>query len=91
MFRKNPRKRQNAFLDATMRMDERTNDKLMKTWAPIFYNEVFLRIDESHFECLYSNTGAPNYPVNILLSLEYIKHMKDCSDQELLDSYSLMV
>ena len=88
MFRKNPGNRQSSLLDATVWMDERTNDRLMRSWAPIFYNEVFLKIDEDAFSCLYDTTGAPNYPVNVLLSLEYIKHMKDCTDQELLEAYS---
>ena len=87
MFRENPENRQGSLLDATIWMDKRTNDRLMKSWAPIFYKEVFLKIDEAPFSCLYGTTGAPNFPVNVLLSLEYIKHMKDCSDLELLDDY----
>jgi len=36
---------------------------------------------------LYSNTGGPNFPVNILLSLEYIKHLKNYLDDELIDNF----
>jgi len=68
-------------------MNPKVREKLMKSWAPIFYEHVFCRIDESPFSVLYGTTGNPNFPVNILLSLEYIKHMKDCSDQELLEDF----
>lgn len=34
---------------------------------------------------LYSETGAPNAPVNVLLALEIIKHMQDVSDEKLLE------
>jgi len=57
-------------------MDTRIKTKLDKSWAPIFYKYVFCNIDEKPFSVLYSNTGRPNFPVNILLSLEYIKHLK---------------
>lgn len=36
---------------------------------------------------MYGTTGKPNFPVNILLALEYIKHMKCCNDLELLDDF----
>ncbi|MBC7765710.1 MAG: transposase [Hyphomonadaceae bacterium] len=61
--------------------------KLLKSWAPIFYEHVFCQIDEKPFAVLYGETGNSNFPVNILLSLEYIKHMRDCPDSELLDDY----
>jgi len=43
--------------------------------------------DEEPFAVLYGDTGKPNYPVNILLSLEYVKHIKNCNDLELLDYF----
>ncbi|MCL0077775.1 hypothetical protein M1N61_01765 [Peptococcaceae bacterium] len=53
--------------------------KLEKSWATIFYEHVFCNIDEKPFSVLYSDIGRPNFPVNILLSLEYIKHLKNYS------------
>ena len=88
MFRANTEHNQQTLLDSTQWMDFRVRDKLEKSWAPIFYENVFSRIDEMPFSVLYGTTGNPNFPVNILLSLEYIKHMKDCSDLELLDAFS---
>jgi len=32
--------------------------------------------------------GRPNFPVNVILSLEYIKHMKDISDEELMEDFN---
>jgi hypothetical protein len=55
-------------------------EKLAKSWAPLFYEHVYTQIDESPFAVLFKSTGAPNAPVNTLLSLEIIKHMKDITD-----------
>jgi hypothetical protein len=68
-------------------MDKRIKEKLEKSWAPIFYENVFCKIDENPFAVLYGTTGNPNFPVNILISLEYIKHMKDIPDSELMDEF----
>ena len=68
-------------------MDRRIREKLVKSWAPIFYEHVFSKIDEEPFSVLFDTIGRPNFPINILLSLEYIKHMRCCNDIELLESY----
>jgi len=73
--------------ESTEWMDPRIRKKLEKSWAPVFYEHVFCKIDEEPFSVLYGVTGNPNFPVNIILSLEYIKHMKDCNDLELLDDF----
>jgi len=60
----------------------------MRSWAAVFYNMVFCKIDESIFSVLYCNdNGRPNFPVNILLSLEYIKSLFDYSDAELIEQF----
>jgi len=68
-------------------MSEGIKKKLMKSWAPVFYEHVFRLIDEKPFAALYSDTGRPNFPVNILLSLEYIKHLQNYTDDELMDNF----
>ena len=56
--------------------------------GPLFYEHVFCKIDETPFSCLYSlDNGRPNFPVNILLSLEFIKHMKDYVDEDILEQF----
>jgi len=87
LFRPNDNHKQQSISDSTQWMNKKIREKLNKSWAPIFYEHVFSNIDEEPFAVLYGTTGKPNFPVNILLSLEYIKHMKDCSDLELLDSF----
>lgn len=87
MYRQNHTNRQETLIDISAWMDKRTLKKLNESWAPIFYNEVFKKIDEEPFSVLYSETGAPNFPVNILLSLEYIKYMKHYNDLDLLEGY----
>jgi len=61
---------------------------LDNTWAPVFYKEVFCKINEELFAPLYClDNGRPNRPVNILLSLEIIKHIFDYTDKEILEQF----
>lgn len=87
MFRANHNHNQQTLLDSTQWMNPKIREKLERSWAPIFYEHVFCKIDEKPFAILYGTTGKPNFPVNIMLSLEYIKHMKCCNDLELLDDF----
>ena len=87
MFRANHNHNQQTLLDSTQWMNPKIREKLQKSWAPIFYEHVFCKIDEEPFSVLYGTTGKPNFPVNILLSLEYIKHMNECNDLKLLDDF----
>lgn len=87
MFKENNGHLQTAIFDSTSWMNPRIKAKLEKTWAPIFYEYVFCNIDENPFAVLYSDTGRPNFPVNIAVSLEFIKHMKNISDDELIDGF----
>jgi len=87
LFKANQNHSQQTLLDSTQWMNPKIREKLDKSWAPIFYEQVFSNIDEKPFAVLYGTTGNPNFPINILLSLEYIKHMKSCSDLELLDDF----
>ena len=87
MFRANDKHEQETFFDSRQWMNHRVVAKLEKSWAPVFYEHVFKKIDEEPFAVLYGKTGKPNFPVNILLSLEYIKQMKQYNDLELLDAF----
>jgi hypothetical protein len=69
-------------------MDSRIQEDLKRSWASLFYELVFCQIDENKFASLYSSdTGRPNFPVNVLLSLEFIKHMKNYTDEELIEQF----
>lgn len=87
MFRENIDHVQPSLLDADYLMSERSRKRLEKSWAIPFYRDVFCRIDERRFEPLFSRTGAPNTPVNILMSLEIFKYMFSWSDDQLMDEY----
>lgn len=51
-------------------------------------NMFFCQIDEKPFATLYcEDNGRPNTPVNMLLSLEFIKHFKGYTDEELLEQF----
>lgn len=88
MFRKNDNHKQQDLFNSTTYMDERIRRRLEKSWAPIFYEHVFCQIDEEPFAVLYSeNWGRPNFPVNILVALEIIKHFRDYTDEELIEEF----
>ena len=87
MFRENTRHLQQSMVETTNWMDKRIKAALEKSWAPIFYEHVFMEIDERPFAVLYDEAGAPNVPVNIMLSLEIIKHILDLTDADLMDRY----
>jgi hypothetical protein len=88
VFKPNEKHKQHSMFESSEWMDPRIRKKLEKSWAPIFYEHVFCNIDEEPFAVLYDTKGSPNFPVNIILALDYIKHMKDCNDLELMDYYN---
>ena len=88
IFRENNNHLQFSILESTNWMNPSIKAKLEKSWATIFYEHVFCNIDEEPFSVLYSDIGRPNFPVNILLSLEYIKHLKNYSDM-LMEDFTL--
>ena len=61
---------------------------LENSWANTFYEYVFCKIDEKPFAVLYSPDMGRDFPVNILLSLELIKHIFDYIDEILLAQYN---
>jgi hypothetical protein len=70
-------------------MHPRLKKKLEHSWAQVFYDHIFCKIDESQFAPLYcSDNGRPNFPVNILICLEAIKHLFDYTDEEILEQYA---
>ena len=88
MFKENNLHLQESFLTSKVWMNNAIRERLVKSWASVFYNIVFCGIDEKIFSILYcQDNGRPNFPVNILLSLEYIKHLFDYSDAELIEQF----
>jgi tetratricopeptide (TPR) repeat protein len=88
MFRENKDHLQQELFNSYSTMNPKVQASLQGTWAPLFYEHVFCKIDETPFSYLYSlDNGRPNFPVNILLSLEFIKHMKDYTDEDILEQF----
>lgn len=88
MFRNNDGHLQDDLFNHYHSMRPSVAKLLDRTWAPIFYEQVFCKINEDLFAPMYSlDTGRPNTPVNILMSLEIFKHMFGYSDQELLEQF----
>ena len=88
MFRENNSHLQQSLFTSEQWMNPAVLARLIKSWAAVFYNIVFCKINESLFSKLYcSDNGRPNFPVNILLALEYIKGLFDYSDAELIEQF----
>lgn len=88
MFRTNDDHRQFKLFSHYREMKPGIAKMLENTWASVFYKEVFCKINEELFAPLYCNdNGRPNFPVNILLSLEIIKHLFDYNDKEILEQF----
>ncbi len=88
MFKQNNGHFQGGLFNGYTQIDEKIQKRLKNSWSPLFYEHVFCQIDETPFAVLYSeDTGRPNFPVNILLSLEFFKHLKDFTDEELIEQF----
>lgn len=88
MFRTNDTHLQEDLFNHYRTMKPSIAKMLEKSWAPVFYEEVFCKIDETIFAPLYClDNGRPNTPVNILLSLEIIKHQFGFTDEEILEQF----
>ena len=88
MFRKNSSHNQQGVFETTQWMHPKNRAIFNASWGPKFYDVVFRKIDEEPFAILYSPVkGAPNFPINILVALEYIKHMKQWTDDDLMEAF----
>ncbi len=68
MFRKNKEHRQQSFFSGEHLLPDKLQDRLLSSWAEIFYQEVFCRLDETIFAPLYSGEASrPNIAVNVLV------------------------
>ena len=88
MFKKNKRHLQPPLISEVSQLPEGQFLRLERSWAGVFYREVFSRLDESAFSCLYSDIPSrPNIPVNVLVGLEFMKSGFGWSDEELYDEF----
>ncbi len=69
-------------------LPEKQLKRLEESWAGVFYEEFFTRVEEELFGLLYSNEPSrPNIPVNVLMGLETLKAGFGWSDEELYDAF----
>jgi hypothetical protein len=88
VFIENDTHKQSRMFDEIDHLPPKAQERLQKSWAAAFYQEMFSRIDESAFSVLYSDLKSrPNTPVNVLVGLDALKSGFGWSDEELYDHY----
>ena len=88
MFKENKAHEMPELFSEKNLMSDNLKNKLEKTWAKNFYEDVFCRIDETIFKPLFSEKNSkPNTPVNIYVSLEILKELFGLSDKRLLEEF----
>ena len=88
MFQTNTKHQQRRMFTAVDQLPRTARKLLENSWAQIFYDEYFCRIDEKVFSVLYSNKKSrPNTPVNILMGFETLKSGFGWSDEELYNHF----
>jgi len=88
MFKKNTKHHQPALISAASELPEKQLKLLKGSWAEVFYQEFFDRIDEEIFAVLYSSEPSrPNIPVNVMVGLDVMKAGFGWSDAELYENY----
>jgi len=88
MFRKNQHHLQGSLFSDLDHLSRKARERLETSWAGIFRQEFFSRLDESPFAVLYDEEPSrPNIPVNVLVGLESLKSGFGWSDQEMHDAF----
>jgi len=88
MFKEHNHHHQPILICSVNELPEEKRDYLYSSWAWVFYQEFFCRLDEKPFAVLYSSIPSrPNIPVNVLVGLEYLKAGNGWSDEEMYDNF----
>ena len=88
MYRKNDAHLQMEMLSSVNALPEKQQRRLEESWAGTFYREFFSRMDEAPYAVLYSEKASrPNIPINVLVSLEYLKAGEGWSDEDMYDAF----
>ena len=79
-----------SLFDSFNNLTPREQKALENSWAKVFAEEVFPKIDEKPFAVLYSDKASrPNTPVNVIIGACIIKELFDYSDDELVEGLML--
>jgi len=88
MFKENNDHKQLKMFGYEGKLDQHRRKMLEKGWPNLFYDHVFSKINENMFSDMYSDKASrPNFPVNILVSLEILKHLHNLTDKELVERF----
>lgn len=88
MFKENHRHEQMSFFNTVDHLPTGVKKLMDNTWAPVFRERIFKRINERRYTVLYSDVDSrPNFPVNVWVGLEIIKGMFDYTDAQLLEQF----
>ena len=88
MFKENDDHKQLKMFGFEDQFDKYRKRMLENGWPALFYENVFSKIDEDTFSNMYSDKPSrPNFPINILISLEILKHLHNLTDQELIERF----
>lgn len=78
--------------DALFGLTDREKRMLEKSWAKPFAENIFPKIDESRFVCLYSDKASrPNTPVNVCVGALILKELLNLTDDEMVESLAFDV
>ncbi len=88
MYKDNQQHTQPVLICSVNELPEEQREYLDTSWAGVFYREFFSRMNEKPFAVLYADLPSrPNYPVNVLVGLEYLKAGFGWSDKELYEAF----
>ncbi len=76
-----------SFWDSYESLTNRGKKFLEKSWAKIFAEKIFPKIDEIPYAVLYSeNASRPNTPVNVIVGALILKEYTGMSDDDILNA-----
>ena len=79
-----------SIFDSFSNLTAREQKALQNSWAKVFAEEIFPKIDEKPFSVLYSSKASrPNTPVNVIVGACIIKELFDYSDDEMVEGLML--
>lgn len=88
MFKSNQDHNQERLFSTAKGMTSTARSVLEEHWSSLFYQHIFLGINEEKFAELYSDKSSrPNKPVNELVSLFIMKELFQWTDEETRDAY----
>ena len=88
MYKDNKHHNQPVLICSVNELPEEQREYLDTSWAGVFYREFFCRLNEAPFAVLYAKMPSrPNYPVNVLVGLEYLKAGFGWSDKEMYEAF----